>query len=463
MTTTSPSEQGSRPAALLSLASVVTGVLNYGFTLGIAHYLPATGYAEFATCQTIILLATTVATAALPWLLAREVAQAPGDKPRRERAVWFCLCANAMSGVLAAALAVALTARFAAPALSSLLAASVAGNFLLSTWLGWAQGLRRYGLLAAITLAQVTTKVAVGLLAAFFKLGVTGILSGNAISVGALVIVGALWMRGDLRPARGALRSARLWADGTRMALLQATASFLGSVDILTSATVIKVTLRTGSYQFANALGRVPTFLAAAIATAAFPVVVASANPTRLINRSYSRLLLVGVPLCIGLATVPPSLLHIITPSRYSAVLHYAPYSASNGLASAAVIMQMNFLKAAGPGRRLVLACAGCCTATAVAVAAAALADGVNGIAIAASVTVWADVAVIMMATRTSWAEVLPPLRTVLAAGAMAAVLLLAHPVPAIWVVASAAVAIVAVVLAFDVRPKMPVRALVAK
>ncbi|MGY1914991.1 oligosaccharide flippase family protein [Blastococcus sp. SYSU DS0973] len=329
------STRGGRPArthAYLSAAYVATGIANYGFAIALVNVLTSDDYARFSAAQAVILIATTVAGAAIPWLVAREVAAAGDDLVRRRRAVGFGLVVNGAAGLLAAVLAAVVCAPFATPAQLAIVCVAVTLPFVAATAQGWAQGRGRYGQLSAMMLTHVLVKVASGFLLAL-GYSTTGALAGSAIGAAVVAVAGLYLMRGDLAKVGNVRRAGALWKGAVGMAVLSTAVTFMASVDALVVVLVAPDDPDVGAYQLANVIGRIPLFLAAPLALTVFPRLAGRPGDLEPLVVELRRLCVLVVPLWAALATVPDALGRGWVPGGYTAVLDLLPLTATNGLA----------------------------------------------------------------------------------------------------------------------------------
>ena len=98
-------------ARWITVAFVIVGLLNYGYSLMLTRLLDVAAYSRFAAGQGLILWASTVATVSVPWVLAQSLARARSDT-ERGAAIRFAMLASAGSGVIAAVVVGVIATRF---------------------------------------------------------------------------------------------------------------------------------------------------------------------------------------------------------------------------------------------------------------------------------------------------------------------------------------------------------------
>lgn len=425
----------------LMLAVLVAGLLNYGYGLLLAGLLPAGEYAVFAAGQALLLVAGTAASASVPWVLARELARDGADAGRRREVVSLALALNVAQGVVAALVVVAVAGSFAAGGALLAMGLSSLGFFAASTAVGWAQGLGRFRLLAVLLAGEMVVKVAAGVVLVETGAGATGAL--GAALIGALAVAGlGFWhARADLRPVRAWDRLAALARGAAGMMGVQALVTVIAAADVVLAA-VLLASGDAAEYQVASALGRVPLFLATALAVTSFPLLARRPGDRRVVSGNLAALLCLAGPVLLGALTVPADVLGLVVPDRYGDAVALLPLTAAQGLALGLITLQSGWFRAADRFRGCLGVLAAGAVVVLLAAAAGAEAGGPTGLAAGVLLATLAVAAALGVLAERTWPGAQRP-----ALGHPAALALLAAPLvllvhlPAGWLVAAAAVA----------------------
>ncbi len=441
-------------AAWTAGATVLAGGLNYAYTILLAAFLPADAYAVFAGGQALLLVAGTVATAAVPWVLAQELARAGGDRAVRAEAVWFAVVVSAAQGVLATLLVVGAASGFAGPAVLALLGASCLGFFVASTAVGWAQGEGRFRLVAVLVVTEVVVKVGTGVALVAFGAGVAGALTGALAGTLAVAGAGAVLIRRDLRPSRAAVRVVRLWRGALGMVGVQGLVTATAAIDVVLVVVLLPAGPDSASYQVATALGRVGLFLALGLAMVAFPALSRRPGDRALISANASALLCLVLPLLVVTASAPVALVELVLPPGYERAAQLLPLTAATGAVLALVTLQASWFKAAGAYRGCTAVLLAGALVTAGAVWAGARLGGVTGLGAGALLGALAQSAGLFALGERTWpAAQRPALGTPLLATLAAAPLPLVSAQPVVWSVLSTSVLAVAAWVALGPAP----------
>jgi O-antigen/teichoic acid export membrane protein len=336
---------GRTGAGWLLVATTAAGLVNYGYALLLTHGLAPAEYTAFAAGQALLVVGAAVSGAGVPWVVAREVARAPGDHERQAVVVTFALWANlavglALTVLLAGSVLLFGTARDAAVvAVASLLMSTG------STVLGYLQGGGRMAAIAVLLAAETVAKAGTGAALVFgAHLGSTGALLGF-VAGGLVLLVPLPALRRQWR--RPVWRSAQ--ADLLRAAIhqtrLQAAVAVLAAGDTVLVALLGLGGAGGGPYQAASALGRVPLFASNAVSTAAFPELSRDGTATRKAAalRSY---LLVAILMTGMLSTLPDEIRTLVFPDTFDAVGRWLPFTAVLGLAIGTLNLGVTFLQA---------------------------------------------------------------------------------------------------------------------
>ena len=73
----------------MTLAAVLVGALNYGYSTSLTWLLPAHAYSVFVSGQVLLTVCGTIAGAWLPWLIAQGIAESPDDAFGRRASISF--------------------------------------------------------------------------------------------------------------------------------------------------------------------------------------------------------------------------------------------------------------------------------------------------------------------------------------------------------------------------------------
>ncbi|WP_432830733.1 hypothetical protein [Dactylosporangium sp. CA-092794] len=444
-------------AGWLLIATTAAGVANYGYALAMTHGLSPAQYAIFAAGQALLMVRATISSAAISWVLAREVSIAGEDDRRRVVVVSFAFWSNlALGAVLTAVVAIGvLTFGSAADALV-LTAASVILSFG-STGVGYLQGIGRIGAIARLLTVEAVVKALAGAVFVFAAgWQSAGALAGFA--VGSLVLLlPVLGLRHMVRrPAWGGAE-AELLRAALRQTRLQASVAVLSATDVIMAA-VLGSGTAAGPYQAASALGRVPLFASNAVSTAAFAQLSADGSATRKAAalRSY---LLVSALMAIALVTLPTPVQQLLLPDSFAAVGRWLGWAAVLGVMVGLFNLAVTFLQAGDARGSTAITVAGLAVAFVAVVAVSGAARGVSGVAVGAAIASVPAVALLLLMP-----SIRPGLRHLattrdvaydigLLGGIAAALVLVRHP--AAWLGVAALAGAVVLLRAFpDLAPR---------
>jgi hypothetical protein len=338
---------------------MVAGVLNYLYVLLLTHRLPPDLYARFAASQALLLVAGTVANVTVPWTLARQLRR-PLAEDAKSRAIRQAFRINCALGAVFAVASAGIAARFLTPAGLCVVAASAFAFFLASTAMGYAQGQARFRMLALLVAGEVAVKVVVGLVLVASGSGVVGAIGANAVGALVVLLAGVLVALPNLRHSPTVTSTVitgpahSLWRPSVAMAGIQG----LATVATVFNAVLILAVLPAGrgiaAYQLADTVGRVPVFLALALATVVFPALhpeLRTRDKARLVGRGLRGLLILAGTVWCGLATVPPALVRAVAPPAYLATVHLLPITTASGVAWAVVVYLASCLRSEGRAR----------------------------------------------------------------------------------------------------------------
>jgi O-antigen/teichoic acid export membrane protein/LmbE family N-acetylglucosaminyl deacetylase len=333
-------------------AATLIGVLNYGYALVLTHILSSRGYANFAAAQALLLTAGTIAGSAVPWVLAYQITRPGADGRARRAAVAFAWTANAVAGLCAAAVVVAIASRLLPWTGLAAVAAGTVLIFLATTPGGWLLGRRSFATLAALRLAEVVLKIVAGLGLAFVHGGPTGPLAGFAVGSAAILLLGSYLMRGDMSVGRSGARFAGSLRMTFGMTAVQGLVAVLASVDVVAVALLPLSASTASNYQAAVVLARVPLFIAGGIAAVIFPLLADAPSRVRLTETALLMYAAVAVPLLAAVVTVPSAIVGLVLPARYGQVSDLLPILGPSGVAIGLVALDATLLQSTQHYRR---------------------------------------------------------------------------------------------------------------
>jgi len=436
-----------RGARWITVAFVIVGLLNYGYAVLLTRFLNVAGYSVFAAGQSLILWASTVATVAVPWVLAQGLARARCDA-ERETAIRFAVLAGAGGGLITATAVGIIAMRFSGPLVAAVIAASTLIIFVGTTTTGWLQGLQRMRALAGLYVAENVLKNLAGLVLVLAGLKVGGAL--GAFGIGGLVMLA--WyprVRGRaMRPWLTALASRPLWLRTVRIAGVQGMISLYGAVDVVLVALLPVAHSLAASYQASAVVSRVPLYIASAVATAFFPSLSRHAAGGPIAARAAAMYGAVALPLCAVLATMPAGVLAVVFPAQYGAMATLLKFTALAGLAGGAACLLAAFFQAADDYSCLPWLAAGLVAYLGGLLAGWRL-GGVTGLA--AGGALGATATALLLGFLIVRREGRAPLARISLAGPLlaAGVLVLLRPWPLLWLAAAGVVGLAAVIRFF--------------
>ena len=265
------------PQLVLFAAFVATSILNYAFGLVASRILGPGDFGLLASAQAVLLLAALVLQSGIPWSLTRAIAGiVPGERPELVRGSMVANLGVAalVAGVLALLfVAGPLKAALEEPAILIVVIVTLPLFATISVARAAAQGWRRFGVIAALQVAEVTTKTVAGLALAAAGFGAVGAIAGFTVGgvVAAAMGLGVLVMLGVRATGRRRLPVASDLAPmfGTLLGL-----ALLLNVDLLAVKSLAGDRAVAGHYQAAIILANAPYFLAT---SALIPPLYASA------------------------------------------------------------------------------------------------------------------------------------------------------------------------------------------
>ena len=325
---------GGMRASVLSAAAAIASIINFSYTLSMTRRLSTREFAVFAAGQSLLLVAGTVAVAAVPWVLAQEVVRAEGRLSRERRAVRFALWVNVLLGAVLGAGVALVALSFTGLAIAGLLGFTTLLLVVGSTGTGFLQGQRRFGLLGTLGLGEFAVKALVGVLLVFGAGFGVGAALGAATIGAAVLVVGGLWvMRDRLGPPALLTADPGLWRAALRIGAVQILVAAIAASDTVIVAVLPATRGHAAAYQAAAVIGKIPLTLSAAISAAVFPLLAIRARDVTARAHALRSYLLLSAYVCVVLATVPAGLLHAVFPASFAGLRTWLPVTALLGTA----------------------------------------------------------------------------------------------------------------------------------
>lgn len=427
-------------ASWMTISTIAVGGSNFLFALVLVWLLPSRYFAVFAGTQAVLLVAGTTAGAAIPWVLARQVALSGPRNERAREAVSFSILTTILAGVAGALLTALICSRFAGP---SMVLAAAASSFLIfgaATAVGYLQGIERFRLIAAARLLEAAVKIGVGVGTVLLSpsRSADGAVWGFGVGAVAVIALSLPLMLSSMRLRLSSFGSPELWRQAINLGSIQGAVAVLGSIDAIVAAGLAtSMPAAAAGYQVATTVGRIPLFLTTALSMALYPQLVRGGRrATTLISVSLAMMIALVVPFALFAETVPAELVRAVLPKSYGHVTLYLEFTAITGVAVGVVNLTTTYFQAQGrfkpslkvqvPGIVLQL----------VAVALGAHFGGVIGLAVGAaagaSVSALAMLGLTFRQWPGSWRIGRRPLWALLAC---LPIFLLAHVHPWLWLV----------------------------
>jgi O-antigen/teichoic acid export membrane protein len=418
------------------VGTVCAGLLNYLFGLAMVGLFRPAQYSVFASANALLLVMGTVANAAVPWLLAREIAKRR-EGQADQGAVWAALVLNLVEGAIAGAIAFVIALTFAGENVAAWVGAATLGFFVASTGMGWALGHERFALLAGLVVAEVVVRIACATLLVALGFGPAGAYIGAVLGAAVIFVAMLPAMWHELRPRRGGLDT-DVWRTALGTASVQALVTALSVADVLFVSLRFKTGPMTASYQVAATLARTPLFVALAFATESFPALARRPGDPRLLSSGLERILGVLGPVTVIVMTVPQFAIVHLLPAGYHSIGTFLPIVALIGAGYSLVIVQSAPLRAAGHVGVCLGALAAGLTASLACMFVGSM-SGISGMAVGAAAGAWVTVAALALVTERAWpGAARPELRPVALWIGAGVVLFLCRGVPELWLVGAA-------------------------
>jgi glycosyltransferase involved in cell wall biosynthesis/O-antigen/teichoic acid export membrane protein len=428
----------------MTLAAVLVGVVNYGYSTSLTWLLPAHAYSVFVSGQVLLTVCGTIAGAWLPWLIAQGIAESPENAFGRRASISFAALLGCVQGLLAAVIVFVVAGQFASRPTQLLLSVSAAFIFFSAISVGYLQGLERFSLLASFLVGEVSVKVAFGLLLVLAGAGALGALAGFGLSSLVVISGGVLVMRGDLRWCAALLRRRDLWRRAGWLLAIQTGIVVFVNLDVLLAGVLVEPGVDLARYQVSTILGRIPLPLTLALATAVFPELSASQAHSRPALRTSTVFFLsTTVPVALVIATMPQAVLDLLFPSGYGQISALLPITSATGvLLSAVYLITIVYLA----GRRFRIAAV--LLATGLALHAATIVagltmGGIRGLALGATVGGGCMLALLIFKGAKPRLHVGKPVGTTAIVTLTAALLLVVRHSPVAWCVGAGLVLLV--------------------
>jgi glycosyltransferase involved in cell wall biosynthesis/O-antigen/teichoic acid export membrane protein len=428
----------------MTLAAVLVGALNYGYSTSLTWLLPAHAYSVFVSGQVMLTVCGTIAGAWLPWLIAQGIAESPGNAIGRRASISFAALLGCLQGLVAGVVVFVVAGQFSSRPTQLLLSVSAGLIFVSAISVGYLQGLERFSLLASFLVGEVTVKATFGLLFVLGGVGALGALAGFGLSSLVVISGGALVMRRDLRWCGALLRRRDLWRRAGWLLCIQTIIVVFVNLDVLLAGVLVEPGVDLARYQVSTILGRIPLPLTLALATAVFPELSASQARSRPALRASARFFLrTTVPVALVIATLPQAVIDLLFPSSYGGISALLPITATTGvLLSAAYLTAIVYLAGRRFRRAARLLAIGLAL-HATAIVAGLTLGGIRGLALGAAVGGACMLALLLFKGRRSLSQVGRPLDTTAVAAATATVLLLLRQFPIAWCVGAGLVLLV--------------------
>lgn len=331
--------------AVLMAGTVLVGAGNYGFTLVLVWLLPSRQFSEIASVNAVLMVLSTAATAAVPWVVTRELVRT-SDRVRRRQVSGMTLVVAAAAGAVGAGVLVGVSWPYATAGVQVFAVVTVMAVFVAQVGSGYLQGVRRFALLSGLAVVEVVLKVGLGAGLAGTA-GATGALAGGA--VGALVwAASGLWLaRRDV--GRPALRQGYPWHQMVGIGAVQLGVSALAMSDVIVGSVLDGRSPALAGYQAMLVFARVPLFLTSAMSSAVYPRLVGhdpGAERRQVVVRAVSMYAVLGAVVLAVVSTAPPELLRLVLPHRYVGDQHLLLPLAIAGAAAGASNLFTTFLQA---------------------------------------------------------------------------------------------------------------------
>lgn len=331
-----PSSWG-RSAGLLSAATILISVANYGFTLVIVRLLRPSQFSAFVAGQSVLLVVANASIAAIPWAVARYIAIETRPNARSE-ALQFGLRASLLQAIAAALIAELVLFNSSGPAVATVTALGAALLSMAAGPVGYLQGTERVPSIARFRLVEGTVRIGSGLIAVLL-ISRTAAMGLVGFSVGAAVMLAiSLTTTREAWPLHtpDVAESRMLIGRSLRLGGVQLVMCMLGALDTVAITAANFSARTTASYQAAALLGRIPLFISTAVAVAMYTELTRSPNDEAVgkhLRHSLGFYGAISLPILVACWTVPHALLSLLIPDTYSSAATLLKFTSVSGVA----------------------------------------------------------------------------------------------------------------------------------
>lgn len=337
-----------RNSLLIVISSALIGIGNYGFSLVLVWLLSFRAFSVVASVNALVIIVGTAGAAALPWLVAREVARHPPGSSDRREAIGYALLASIVLGMVITAVVVGIASTYAGQGVLVALGVTTVGIFVGAIGQGFLQGSGRFGLLASFGVVEVALKVGLGAGLAAAGFGATGAVAGAAVGGAMLAVAGLIVLRGDLAFPRHWV-TPELWRQMVGLAGIQVAVSVLVTLDVIVGSVVDGPTRDFAHYQAMLVFARVPLFVSTAVSIVVFPrLVTAKDDRDRVAAQQLTLFLVISTAGVAIVSSLPGRLLDLVLPQGYDRAASLLLPLALVGLAAGMVNLVTTFLQAQG-------------------------------------------------------------------------------------------------------------------
>jgi O-antigen/teichoic acid export membrane protein len=356
--------------AILLARFAAAAVLNYAFGIALAWLLVPAEFGTVSAVQNVLLLASGLLTAGLPWALAMRIAETHGDPEAAKPEFRTALIANFGCGLLlgVAFVAAQVSGLRLVPTHSLVLDLIVAAELPVlavnSTLAGAAQGSRRFGGLGAMQSGEILVKcITAVFLVTVLGTGPAGVAMGFLVGTLGSVLIGVRTSQG-LLPGRGPLASMSFLGAAGSIWFAFASMTFLITADLLglgvvgeTAGVTAGVTAAVlAGYQACSLLARASFYVGDALADAVFPFMARSGTlqeKHRWFVAAARWVPLLLIPVQAGLFLAPGPVLRLFLPQHYAVAQTLLRVLAAGTLGALVTDMLVKGLFAIGYSRQI--------------------------------------------------------------------------------------------------------------
>jgi O-antigen/teichoic acid export membrane protein len=310
--------------------------------------------------------------------------------------------------------------------------------------------------IAVVLVAEVLIKCVSGFVLVLLGMGSVGALLGNLL--GAVVPFASLPMYARFigRPT-WRLGDKNLWRAAGRISGLQGAVGAASTVDAILVAATPATAAGAAAYQAAATLGKIPLYLSTAMGTAAFPL-LGREGGRRVYAHTVAAYLYLGLFCVAALVTVPRELMLFLFNDNFADTVRWLPPTAALGVLIGLFNILMTCDQAHELSRRAVLKRLAGAVMIALATAVGAREWGIHGMVIAACGAL-AVVMILVGGTSIQRGGLIDAVKNLVLSGkilvlAPTYVLLRAVSAPIGWLVCSAGLGVLSLLIAFpELRP----------